>query len=346
MTAGLWYAAMGEVEALNEMVDDVTDLRVAGYGLEIADQKESRFMAALVGSTVGTYFTVCFFVIGWMNASRQSLKMFFTSTGSLLGLLFCGLWYKFLESDHIVSTSEKMELFGVSLFLGIGTLVFCWLGFRIRVVRSKSVSSDAQVSQENRLEPIAESSIPSVESLLTDEPSEGSTEGEEEAVTQESDSVEEPIPPVAETEKETEPPRLPSVSDEGIEEPVLAEDMSLPVEKKESGPPVQEPEEETTASTSPSDEPEPSAAETAEEPPSTVEESSSTSDVEPDTVAPPLPIQDMDESADLTEPPPLPPDESTDLAEPPPLPPEESADLAEPPPLPPEEEDVDKKESA
>ena len=50
ITAALWFASVGQVKALNELVDKLSNLHFAGYGLEIVDQEKRRVAVALAGS--------------------------------------------------------------------------------------------------------------------------------------------------------------------------------------------------------------------------------------------------------------------------------------------------------
>ncbi len=344
MTAALWFAAVGEEEFLNKLVDKLAHIHFAGYSFETADPKQGRVAVAIAGSIVGAYLTVTLFVIGWMKRLNQALKLFSALTGSLLGFVFCGFWYKFLGDDHIVATSEKLELFAVSMFLGVGAIVLCWFGFRKSSVSSKvqrqataDLASEAsQVSYEKPVRATDESDIPSTESLLSDEVP---AAGEEGTASPDDDSEEEPSSPLPETEEE-EVPSSP-LSDDAGEAPVVSQETPTSSEEKEYPPPVQESEEDIPQTTPPLDEPEleqtesqeaeplepdkdsfpmdapvaDAGAEAVDEPPPIVEESSPAPEQEPDAVAPPLPVQDVDE------PPPLPLIEPSDLDEPPPLPP-------------------------
>ena len=187
ITGALWYAAMSDVKFLNESLGKLANLKIAGYGLDITDQDERLFTVALAGSGPGVYLTLSLFVIGWMEGSARALKWFFTLTGSLLGLLFCGLWFKFLVDDHIVANSEKMELFGISTFLGVGTIVLCWMGLRKSsdrfkhdaMIQADVLSAEPRFVQEAPKASTGKTDIPSVESLLGDEDAADPSEGEE-----------------------------------------------------------------------------------------------------------------------------------------------------------------------
>ena len=96
MIAVLWFAALGEVPLLNKVIDNLSHLRLAGYGLDITDLEQRRVTVALVGSVMGAYLTTSFFAIGWMDGSMKAVKSFFAFTGCLLGIVFCGIWVKFL----------------------------------------------------------------------------------------------------------------------------------------------------------------------------------------------------------------------------------------------------------
>ena len=77
MTGALWYAAMSDVKFLNESLDKLADLKVAGYSLEIVDRDERFVTLALAGSGPGGYLTLSLFAIGWMESSAKAWKLFF-----------------------------------------------------------------------------------------------------------------------------------------------------------------------------------------------------------------------------------------------------------------------------
>ncbi|MGE4551080.1 MAG: hypothetical protein AAEJ57_06795 [Opitutales bacterium] len=337
LTAALWFASVGQVKALNELVDKLSNLHFAGYGLEIVDQEKRRVAVALAGSGVGVYLTVSFFTIGWMNGSLKALKAFSALTGSLLGLIFCGLWIKFLGDDHIVAASEKMELLGLSISLVLGSLCLCWVGFRRSSARPKAdaasqgggSTADSMESAVSPSESGDQSGLPSVESLLDDE---APAEGEDEPPALDSDPDELGGSAKADDEDAEVSPDAPSEDDGDIPPPIEdgAEDATLetsPPEEPDDPDPVEldEPElPDLPEIEAPSPSPEPEGSKVSEEPDPIAED------------VPPLPIEDpqdteeadvistfegdalaQDEVADLNEPPPS--DPSSQDA-PPPLP--------------------------
>ncbi|MFP6901991.1 MAG: hypothetical protein VCA36_13670 [Opitutales bacterium] len=307
MTALLWFAALGEVALLNNLIDKLSNLRFAGYGLDIIDQEQRRVTVALVGSGAGAYLTASFFAIGWMDGSIKALKMFSAFTGCLLGFVFCGLWVKFLGDDHLLTTSDKMELLGLSMFLGLGTIALCWLGFSNRSSQSFAKAAPASkrplIEAETSPEPTDATDIPSVESLLEDE---SSPEGEEETASDAGKPEDEAPPPVLEPKEEV----------------AQAEDLA---EESPERPKTEEPD------------PAPSVQDSMPDPISTVDSDISPSQVPPPTVeetALPLLVED-------SEPPPSLPANSEEVA--PALPSVESASSSDdtPPPLPPLEDGGD-----
>ena len=344
MTAALWFASIGQFTALNELVDKLSNLHFAGYGLEIVDPQKRRVAVALLGSCVGIYLSVSFFTIGWMDGSLKALKAFSALTGSLLGLIFCGLWIKFLGDDHIVASSEKMELLGISISLVLGAIFLCWVGFRKSIARrpaADTANPAALVSQKSAVAPEKsgdKSELPSVEALL-DEEGTSAAEGEEGA-------------PAAEGEEGVEAPALDSVADEFDQESVkdnqVEEELTsdvLTTDDEEIPPPVENVAEDASLEPLPSGEPDvsdeleiPDLPPIEPPAPSPVPQESIVKD-DPDLVAedvPPLPLeqtQDMEdtdamsvlegdvsdqgEEAELSEPP---PSEPLDSEEPPPLP--------------------------
>jgi hypothetical protein len=350
ITAALWFASVGQVKALNELVDKLSNLHFAGYGLEIVDQEKRRVAVALAGSGVGVYLTVSFFTIGWMNGALKSLKAFSALTGSLLGLIFCGLWIKFLGDDHIVAASEKMELFGLSISLVLGSLCLCWVGFRRSSARPKAdaasqgggATADSKESAVTPSQAGDQSGLPSVESLLDDE---APAEGEEGAPAEGEDEVESPA-------LDSDPDEFWGSAKAGDEDAEVSPDATSE-DDGDIPPPIEDGAEDTTLETSPPEEPDdpdpvehdepeiPDLPEIEAPSPSPEPEESKVSE-EPDPIAedvPPLPIEEpqdteeadvistfegdalaQDEAADLNEPPPS--DPSSQDA-PPPLPEEE-----------------------
>ena len=328
MTAALWFASVGQFTALNELVDKLSTLHFAGYGLEILDPQKRRVAVALIGSCVGIYLSVSFFTIGWMNGSLKALKAFSSLTGSLLGLIFCGLWIKFLGDDHIVASSEKMELLVMSISLVFGAIFLCWVGFRKSIVR-RSTGDGATPAASVPAKSDDKSNLPSVEALL-DEEGAPVAEGEEvedgveapildsvadelnqesvedgqmkeEATTDALSEDDEEIPPPVEdpTEKIALPPEESDVSDE-LEIPALP-----PIEPLSSNPLPQD--------STVKDDPDLIAEDVPPLPPEEAQDAEDTdamSALEGD-------IPDQVEEAELSEPPPT---DSLDPEEPPPLP--------------------------
>ena len=235
MIAVLWFAALGEVPLLNKVIDNLSHLRLAGYGLDITDLEQRRVTVALVGSVMGAYLTTSFFAIGWMDGSMKAVKSFFAFTGCLLGIVFCGIWVKFLRDDHILTTSDKMELFGLSMFLGLGSIALCWLGFRKRNSRSFSKhtakSNRPFVESQTTQESTDQTDLPSVETLLENESSPES-EGDEESTPAE-ESVEGP----SELPESGEQPPVSAAEVDGPAEEAVGEGEPAPVEESVEGPP-------------------------------------------------------------------------------------------------------------
>ncbi|MFP6855142.1 MAG: hypothetical protein VB980_05105, partial [Opitutales bacterium] len=207
LTAIFWYAVMGEVKLLNELVDKVIHLQVAGYSFEAMDEAKRPVALVLAGSGPGLYLAVSLFAIGWLEGSRRAMKVFFALTGALLAFLFFVLWFLFLDSDHIVAASEKMELLVLSMFLGGGAIVFCLLGFGSGRARRQKAAEESNMLSDSY-------DMPSVASLLEENVSAesaqdetSSTDGEEAGAT---------LSPAAsdktEDEEESPPPALTEVS--------------------------------------------------------------------------------------------------------------------------------------
>ena len=337
MTAALWFASVGEFTALNELVHKLSALHFAGYGLEIVDPQKRRVAVALLGSCVGIYLSVSFFTIGWMNGSLKALKAFSSLTGSLLGLIFCGLWIKFLGDDHIVASSEKMELLGMSISLVFGAIFLCWVGFRKSIVR-RSTGDAATPSAVVPAKSDDKSNLPSVEALLDDEGA-PVAEGDEGVPAAEGDEGEDGV----------EAPILDSVADELNQESVEDDQMkeeatpdALFEDDEEIPPPVEDVTEETALPPEESDVSDefeiPALSPIEPLSPNPVPQESTVKD-DPELIAeavPPLPPEEVQDAEDTDAMSALEGDipdqvEEAELREPPPS---DSLDPEEPPPLP------------
>jgi len=376
MTATLWFAVMGEVKILNEFVDKLLHLKVAGYGFETMDYEKRPLALALAGSVPGLYLTVGLFTIGWMEGSRRVLKFFFALTGSLLALLFSGAWYKFLSDDHIMASSEKMELLTLSMALGLGSLAFCWLGFRKSSARPKQA-----VEPSMGLAPSTD--MPSVEALLSekdtadssaedDKPSSGDDESDEvtppgqlEDVS-ESDGNED-SPPEADAEdpapEAADEEEAKDSATEGPEDPFAAPEDSPEADDEDPAPEAADEEEAKDSATEgpedpfavPEDPPEEGTEDPAPE--AVVEEVTDNPAEKATSGPPPLPVENTGEASE--DPPPLPLHENQDSDLPEEVPSSEEEDslenlitdsFNEPPPSPKpdegDEDETDEKEAA
>jgi hypothetical protein len=252
--------------------------RIAGYDIGVLGFEQTHIVVAAAWSSLSVYLAVSCLVIGWMNGSVGALKVFSWITGVLLGLAFCGLWSFFLYGDHLLSNTDGYQLFGCSLFLGIGSILLCWLGFRGSAYRRRRKPRAKKVLQA---EPLAaedapdtnevKDDIPSVETLLNDDvvtpPSEGQPEGDE-PETPDADEAPPPVPSsIPEVDSGYEPsaeeaPPLPSVADSFDEPPPAEEAPPLPSVADSFDEPL--PAEEAP--------PLPSAADSFDEPPPVTEE--------------------------------------------------------------------------
>ncbi len=319
MVAFFWVALFADVSQLEEIMTQLSYRQVAGYdvaevlGAATSDDTVSKVRRVKIGfSAVLGLFSFLLISLAFLKGVWRRLKIFAFVLGGSAALALALFWWKFLSDDfHVVGSYERMQLFLLTLFGGVGSAALCWFGSlrglgRVTVTLDDVGDSTASSVSEDLLDALK----------ARDEVEGGSDESAPEgAAFSEGLSGEEESALLVPEESAKEEPASESLSPKGLEivDSPVEVPATLPEEEaglEEAPPPVPETVE-SSASELPPDFPPPDLpanleAEQAEAPPALPEDVSA---------APTLP----EEEAGLEEvPPPALPADGSD--EPPPLP--------------------------
>ena len=319
MVAFFWVALFADVSQVEEIMTQLSYRQVAGYdvaevlGAATSDDTVSKVRRVKIGfSAVLGLFSFLLISLAFLKGVWRRLKIFAFVLGGSAALALALFWWKFLSDDfHVVGSYERMQLFLLTLFGGVGSAALCWFGSlrglgRVTVTLDDVGDSTSSSVSEDLLDALK----------ARDEVEGGSDESAPEGAAFSAGlSGEEESASLAPEESAKEEPVGESLSPKGLEivDPPAEAPPALPTDVSAAPPTL--PEEEAGLEEAP-----PPVPETVE---------SSASELPPDFPPPDLPADLEAEQAEA--PPALP----TDVSAAPPTLPEEEAGLEEaPPPVP------------
>ncbi|MBT7740954.1 MAG: hypothetical protein HN727_04050 [Opitutae bacterium] len=252
---------------------------VVGYEVSVLLGSNARdeivdkvFRTELVFSILLASYSTFLFGLAFVKGLFRRLKVLALGAGiPLLGLLLL-FWVKFLSDDHIISSGEKTELFLLSIIgVSIG-VALCWFGM-FQLSRKPKISLDdfelpSEVSEnmpsDDLLDELKERDRGEGGDGIESEQTESSTTAAEEVA----EVVPEPLPealseeeapepidealeaqPVIDEDEDVQPPPLPELAEEPLEESIeeeLVEVVPEPSTEALYGEEVPEPIDETS----------------------------------------------------------------------------------------------------
>ncbi len=279
MVGFFWVGLALDFPALENAMVGLATKHVVGYEVSVLLGSNARdeivdkvFRTELVFSILLASYSTFLFGLAFVKGLFRRLKVLAFGVGiPLLGLLLL-FWVKFLSDDHIISSGEKTELFLLSIIgVSIG-VALCWFGM-FQLSRKPKISLDdfelpSEVSEnmpsDDLLDELKERDRGEGGDGIESEQTESSTTAAEEVA----EVVPEPLPealseeeapepidealeaqPVIDEDEDVQPPPLPELAEEPLEESIeeeLVEVVPEPSTEALYGEEVPEPIDETS----------------------------------------------------------------------------------------------------
>tara|TARA_Y100000588_G_scaffold376355_1_gene454050 strand:+ start:897 stop:1937 length:1041 start_codon:yes stop_codon:yes gene_type:complete len=148
MVGFFWIGLALDFPALENAMIGLTTKHVVGYEVSVLLGSDARdeivdkvFRTELVFSLLLSSYSVLILGLAFAKGLFRRLKFLALGLGIPLLSLLLLFWVKFLSEDHIISSSEKTDLFMLSI-IGVSVgIALCWFGL-LRFSRTTKISLD------------------------------------------------------------------------------------------------------------------------------------------------------------------------------------------------------------